>query len=132
MVYGTCRSIYFWENYMSHHCMAHNLRFHLSNENSSVLPLYSKQRIRKALTVSRYRLPSPAVGPHTPHPQNPQSNKIHPKIAASLRRRPRFPSSLVVTVAVEARGAAPAVAPDALSHAAAPRPSLQLSGCGAR
>jgi hypothetical protein len=95
-------------------------------------PCIRSNASEKALTVSRYRLPSPAVGPHTPDPQNPQSNIIHPKIAASLRRRPRFLSPLVVTVIVEARGAALVVAPDALGHAAAPRPSLQLSGCGAR
>jgi hypothetical protein len=88
---------------MPHPCMAHNLRFHLSNENSSVLPLYSEQRITKPLTVSSYRLPSPAVGPHTPHP------KIPNRTTESIAKR-------------EARGAAPAVAPDALGHAAAPHP----------
>ena len=107
---------------MPHHCMAHDLRFHLSNENSSVLPLYSEQRIRKTLTVSRYRLPSPAVGPHTPHPKIPNRTTEGNPSQKSLCRRPRFPSPLVVAVAVEARGAAPAVAPDALGHAAAPRP----------
>jgi hypothetical protein len=83
---------------MPHHCMAQNLRFHLSNENSSVLPLYSEQRIRKTLTVSRYRLPSPAVGPHTPHPKIPNrtTEGIHRKnrCAAALgsRRRRWSPS----------------------------------------
>jgi hypothetical protein len=110
------------ENYMRHHYMAHNLRFHLSNENSSVLPFYSEQRISKALTVSRYRLPSPAVGLHTPHPKIPNRTTEGNPSQKSLCRRPRFPSPLVVAVAVEARGAAPAVAPDALGHAAAPRP----------
>jgi hypothetical protein len=78
---------------MTHHCMAHNLRFHLSNKNSSVLPLYSEQRISKAPTVSRYCLPSPTVGPHTPHPQNPQSNnRIHRKnsCVAALGSRCRW------------------------------------------
>jgi hypothetical protein len=107
---------------MRHHYMAHNLRFHLSNENSSVLPFYSEQRISKALTVSRYRLPSPAVGLHTPHPKIPNRTTEGNPSQKSLCRRPRFPSPLVVAVAVEARGAAPAVAPDALGHAAAPRP----------
>ena len=107
---------------MPHHCMAQNLRFHLSNENSSVLPLYSEQRIRKS--SHRQPLPFAVTCSWAPHAtsQNPQSNNRGNPSQKSLCRRPRFSSPPVVAVAVEARGAAPAVAPDSLGHAAAPRP----------
>jgi hypothetical protein len=77
-----------------------------------------------AVTVCRHLKLGPTRHiPKSPiEQQNPSQKGRRAALPLQLCRRPRFPSPLVVAVAVEARGAAPVVAPYTLDHAAAPRP----------